>query len=199
MSAEHVQPSATLSHLICHRPFFLCGSRNKDSRLPGNGCHHSSPLFRSSHCHSFSLGVSLQYLRFWMSSRHSLSQQQQPCHLDDPYMTPFLFKYGARQPFRTRPRRVIFFLFAIAFVSIILFSQHHVLVEHAQPHHASLDPQTLLHDSLPPSTITVTAPPAIQTAFVEPPVEPVVFALVMYSESSAKEGAILLKVPSSLN
>jgi hypothetical protein len=34
----------------------------------------------------------------------------------------------------------------------------------------------------------------VQTILVEPPVEPVVFALIMYSVSSAKEGAILLKV-----
>ncbi|KAI0253916.1 hypothetical protein BJV78DRAFT_1274386 [Lactifluus subvellereus] len=39
----------------------------------------------------------------------------------------------------------------------------------------------------------MTAAPVVQTILVEPPVEPVVFALVMYSVSSAKEGAILLK------
>jgi hypothetical protein len=88
----------------------------------------------------------------------------------------------------------MFLLLAVVFVAIILLSQKHL---HAPPYQA-LHPQTQVapasHKGLPPSTITVTAPPVVQTILVEPPVEPVVFALIMYSVSSAKEGAILLKV-----
>jgi len=52
-----------------------------------------------------------------------------------------------------------------------------------------------MHVDSPPLTVTITrtAPPTTKTLIVEPPVQPVVFALIMYSESSAKEGAVLLK------
>jgi len=43
----------------------------------------------------------------------------------------------------------------------------------------------------------ITAPSSVHTVTVEVErqLEPVVFALLMFSENSAKEGAILLKVP----
>jgi hypothetical protein len=84
------------------------------------------------------------------------------------------------------------FLFAIALVSVIAFSQQHPLpADYVQHYEAPLDPQTLFG----PDTNTVTpASPPIHNVVVEPPVEPVVFALIMYSEPSAKEGAVLLKV-----
>ena len=74
---------------------------------------------------------------------------------------------------RSRPRRLMFLLFAAAIATIILFSRHPSL---AEPIGATLG----LHSSFTPSQGTM--------------VEPVVFALIMFSESSATEGAILLKV-----
>ena len=72
------------------------------------------------------------------------------------------------------PRRLMFLLVAVAFATVILFSRRPLL---AEPTGASLD----LHSpSLPQNT----------------PLEPVVFALIIVSEDSAKEGAILLKVSS---
>lgn len=73
---------------------------------------------------------------------------------------------------RTRPRRLMFLLFAAALATIILFSRHSLLTE---PMGATLG---LNSPSSPQNTA----------------VEPVVFALIMFSESSAMEGAILLKV-----
>jgi hypothetical protein len=77
--------------------------------------------------------------------------------------------YDGRLGVRSRPRRLMFLLFAAAFAMIVLFSRHPSL---AEPIGASLG----LHSSSTPA------------------VEPVVFALIMFSESSATEGAILLKV-----
>ncbi|KAH9007513.1 hypothetical protein EDB83DRAFT_2236405 [Lactarius deliciosus] len=104
--------------------------------------------------------------------------------------------HGGRSLFRTR--RVAFLLLAGALASIILFSQQLPGEKHPQACQPS-DPQTTCVPELridsPPVTVTVTrtAPPTTKTVIVEPPVQPVVFALVMFSESSAKEGAILLK------
>jgi hypothetical protein len=84
--------------------------------------------------------------------------------------------YDGRLAMRTRPpRRLMFLLFAAVFVTIILLSRHPFL---AEPMGASLG----LHSPFSSQN----APAAV---------EPVVFALIMFSESSAAEGAILLKVP----
>jgi hypothetical protein len=64
----------------------------------------------------------------------------------------------------------MFLLFAAAFATIVLLSRH--------PIGTSLG----LHSSSPPQNTAL---------------EPVVFALIMFSESSATEGAILLKVSHS--
>ena len=101
-------------------------------------------------------------------------------------------------PFRTR-RRVTFLLLAAAFASIVFYSQKPLGEKYPQACQ-SLDPQITcvpeLQVNSPPLTVTITrtAPSTTETVVVEPPVQPVVFALVMYSESSAKEGAVLLKV-----
>ena len=81
--------------------------------------------------------------------------------------------YDGRLAVRSRPRRLMFLLFAAAFATIVFFSRHPLL---AEPIGAKLG----LHS---PSALTQ------HTAG-----EPVVFALIMFSESSATEGAILLKV-----
>jgi hypothetical protein len=134
-----------------------------------------------------------------MSSRQPLTQRQ-PRELDKAYTTSFRLKYEARQHLRARPRRVMIFLFVAAFLSVILFSQQHPFsADYVRHDEGPLDSQTLfasdLYESLPlPPNTVVTASPSMHTVVVEPHVEPVVFALVMYSESSAKEGAILLKV-----
>ena len=135
-----------------------------------------------------------------MSSRRSLAQQQ-PHDLDEVYTTSSRLKYEARQHLRTRPRRVMVLLFAAAFVSVILFPwQHSLPVDYVQVQHyeCPLDSQTLstcdLCESLPlPTHAVTTVSPSIHTV-IEPPVEPVVFSLIMHSEPSAKEGAVLLKV-----
>ncbi len=86
--------------------------------------------------------------------------------------------YDGRLAMRTRPpRRLMFLLFAAVFVIIILLSRHPFL---AEPMGASLG----LH-----SPFSSQNPASLAAA------EPVVFALIMFSESSATEGAILLKVP----
>lgn len=88
-----------------------------------------------------------------------------------------------------------FLLLAAVFASILVYSQQRTGDQACQ----SLDPQTpcvpeLQADSSPLTvTLTRTAPPTTKTVIVEHPVQPVVFSLVMFSESSAKEGAVLLK------
>lgn len=77
--------------------------------------------------------------------------------------------YDGRLVVRSRPRRLMFLLFAAAFATIILFSRYPSL---SDPMGSSLGLYS-------PSLVTV---------------EPVTFALIMFSESSATEGAILLKV-----
>lgn len=89
--------------------------------------------------------------------------------------TPSLSMYEGRLGYRTRPRRLVILLLAATFIVIVLFSRHHFPAEPAQSPGALFRPHA---DSLAP----------------HPPVEPVVFALIMYSEGSATEGAILLKV-----
>jgi hypothetical protein len=134
-----------------------------------------------------------------MSSRESLTLQQ-PHDSDEPYTTSFRLKNEARQHLRTRPRCVIMFLIAIAILSVILFSQQHLLpANYLQRYEDPLDLETSfdsdLDESLPvPTNMVTPTSPSIHTVVVEPPVDPVVFALIIYSESSAKEGAILLKV-----
>jgi hypothetical protein len=66
----------------------------------------------------------------------------------------------------------MFLLFAAGLATIILLSRHSLLPE---PIGASLG----FHSSSPPQNTAM---------------EPVVFALIMFSESSATEGAVLLKV-----
>jgi hypothetical protein len=86
----------------------------------------------------------------------------------DGQTTPSLSVYEGRMAYRTRPRRLMLLLFAAAFVTIVLFSRH------SQSYGAPLG----FHSSA-----------SLQNA-----ASPVVFALIMFSEASAKEGAILLKV-----
>jgi hypothetical protein len=101
--------------------------------------------------------------------------------------------------FRTR-RRVTFLLLAAAFASIVFYSQQTLGEKYSQACQSLVDPQiTCVPErqvDSPPLTVTITrtAPPTTETVVVEPPVQPVVLSLVMYSESSAKEGAVLLKV-----
>jgi hypothetical protein len=68
----------------------------------------------------------------------------------------------------------MYLLFAAVFATIILFSRHPLL---AEPMRGSVGLYS-------PSPLQSTA------------MEPVVFAFIMFSSSSATEGAILLKVPS---
>ena len=70
-------------------------------------------------------------------------------------------------------------LFAAAVAILVLFSQRPLLSE------SSRNPR-------PPFSLENGAAPDSSTAVQT--VEPVVFALIMYSEGSAREGAILLKV-----
>lgn len=94
--------------------------------------------------------------------------------------------YDGRLTARSLPRRLMFLLIAVASASIILFSRHPLFAESTV---ASLG----LHVSCPPqNTPLLDSPNAPQNT----PLEPVVFALIMVRERSAKEGAILLKVPS---
>ena len=113
--------------------------------------------------------------------------------LNDVRVTSFQLTSDGRSPFRTRPLRLMVLLFAAAVATLVLFSRRPLLSEHTQAYQASSIPRP----SIPPeNSTTPTATPVMQTEVVERPVEPVVFALLMYSETSAKEGAILLKVTS---
>ena len=80
----------------------------------------------------------------------------------------------------------MFLLLAAAFAMIILFSRHPLLAKHTGDIlglHLTRPPQNtpFLHSPNPPQNT---------------PLEPVVFSLIIVSEYSAKEGAIMLKVPS---
>jgi hypothetical protein len=112
---------------------------------------------------------------------------------DDIQMAPLPSTYDGRRPFRTRPRRLLALLFAAALVTtLLLFSQRPFLSENIEPHRAFFAPRPSI--SLQ-NTVPLTGSPAVPTAVVEHvAVEPVIFALLMHSEVSAKEGAILLKV-----
>jgi hypothetical protein len=149
------------------------------SPLPSPYIHHhiiQFPLFQS--------GMSAPYFPFY--PRSSSPDGIQP---------------SWRSLFRTR-RRVTFWLVGASFALIVLYSHWEQplggekILESCQ----SLDPQIPcapdMHVDSPPPTVTITqtAPPTTKTMIVEPPVQPVVFALIMYSESSAKEGAVFLKV-----
>ena len=94
-----------------------------------------------------------------------------------------------RLSFRTR-RRVTYLLLVATFASIaLLYSQQFLGERYPQP-------QADLQFDSPPLTVTITrtAPPTTETLVVKPPVQPVVFSLLMYSESAAMEGAVLMKV-----
>jgi hypothetical protein len=116
---------------------------------------------------------------------------RQPDSLDDVLVTSLLLTSDGRRPFRTRPlRRLVTLLFAAAVATLVLFSQRPLLSEYSQP---ELVPRPLTTEK---GSALPTATSVMQTEVVERPVEPVIFALLMYSETSAKEGAILLKVTS---
>ena len=86
--------------------------------------------------------------------------------------------WKARIPFRNRRR---FLFLATAFAAISLLSTSY----------------QLLGEKFSRLTVTITrtAPSTTENVFVEPPpVQPVVFSLIMISEQSAQEGVILLKV-----
>jgi len=84
-------------------------------------------------------------------------------------------------------------LFAAAVTTLLLFSQRPFLSENTKPHQAFFAPPPSIS---PQNTVPPTGSPAVPTVAVEHAVEPVIFALLMHSEVSAKEGAILLKVKS---
>ena len=87
--------------------------------------------------------------------------------------------YEGRLGCSTRPRQSVVLLFAVTFVTIILLlPQYYGAL-------FGLDPTASHQNAL--------------SAANQHSREPVVFALIMYSESSAKEGAILMKVLLNLN
>jgi hypothetical protein len=98
---------------------------------------------------------------------------------DDVQEAPFSLTYDSRLPFRARPRHLMLLLLAAAAATLILLSQHPLLSE------SSLNPRP---------SISLKNGAALDYATVVQTVEPVVFALIMYSEASAREGAVLLKV-----
>jgi hypothetical protein len=121
------------------------------------------------------------------SSPHSSTSLQRRL-LDsagDVQMASFLLAHDGQRPLRTRPRRLLILLFAAAVATLLLLSQRPLLSGYVQPYRAS-------PSSRPAISQNVVTP----TVAIEHAVEPVVFALIMHSEVSAKEGAILLKVRS---
>jgi len=125
-----------------------------------------------------------------MSSLRSVSPL--PTDSLDNVPASLLPKYEGRWLFR-RSRRLMLVLFAAAVTVIVLFSQHPLVAEYTQAYRNSLDAHS---STLPQATASLTAPPATHTPTVaiERPAEPIVFALIMYKEGSAKEGAVLMKV-----
>lgn len=113
------------------------------------------------------------------SSPHSATPLQ-PLRLDslnDAQEASFSLAYDNRLPFRAKPRHLMFLLFAAAVATLLLLSQ-------------------LPFFSSPNSRPSISAinGAALNSSTAVRTVEPVVFALIMYSESSAREGAVLLKV-----
>jgi hypothetical protein len=112
--------------------------------------------------------------------------------VDDVSMTSLLLACGGRRPLRTRPRRLLALLFAAAVALLFLFSKYPLLSEQIQTYRAFVT-------SRPSTSQKIVSPlgsHVVPLVVVEHAVEPVVFALLMHSEVSAKEGAVLLKVES---
>ena len=118
----------------------------------------------------------------------------------------------ARFPCRIRRRVTLLSLAAAFALSTLLYYSHQFLGE-KYPHPSpqlqacqSLDPPTSCKRELqvhsPRQTFTITqtatitqiAPSPTETVVIAPPLEPVVFSLIMVSESAADEGTFLLKV-----
>ena len=119
-------------------------------------------------------------------------QRRQLDGVDDIQMESFLLTYDGRRPLRTRPRRLLIPLFAWAVSILLLFSQRALLSKYIQPYRAL----PAHRPSISQNIVSPTGFPVTPTVDAEDVVEPVVFALLMHSEVSAKEGAILLKVKS---
>ena len=120
------------------------------------------------------------------------SKPQHPQVCVSPHETRS-FSNGARLPFRKR-FHVMFLFLATAFAAITLLYYSHRRLGENYPHPLSR-PQAC--QSLDPH---ITCVPEVRvnspslTVVVEPSVQSVIFSLVMFSEQSAKEGVVLLKV-----
>ena len=116
------------------------------------------------------------------------------------------FWNGARFPYRSRRRVTLWYLAAAVALSILLYYSYLLLGEkypHPSPRpqvcqsldpHMPCQPELQVDSPRPTVTITQTAPSTTETVVIAPPVEPVVFSLIMISESAADEGTFLLKV-----
>ena len=138
-----------------------------------------------------------------MSGMAPIAQDPRACN---PTQETHSVWNGGRLSFRNRRTVTFLFLATASAVVALLFFSHRLLGEEyfhpsSQPHACqSLDPHIpcvpeLQADSPPPTVAIIpTTPSTTETVAVEPPVQPVVFSLVMVSEQFAKEGTILLKV-----
>lgn len=143
-----------------------------------------------------------------------------PSRPDSTESSPFVpsaYAYPAANDrwafFRSRRRRLLFAICCIVVPALFLFSQPLLLQQdnrqcvdpldiEALRSHVDTPPQALppttvtvtASPALPPTPVTVTAPAVTETVTLPQPLEPVKFALVMYYESAATEGAVLMKV-----
>ena len=114
---------------------------------------------------------------------------------------------SARFPCRSRRRVTLLYLAAALFaLSTLLYYSQQLLGENyplSSPRpqacqsldpHISCMPELQVDSPRLTVTITQTAPSPTETVVIAPPLEPVVFSLIMISESAADEGSFLLKV-----
>jgi hypothetical protein len=99
-----------------------------------------------------------------------------------------------QRPLCTRLSQLLILLVAAAVATVLLVSQRPLLSGRVQPYRVS--PPSSSRPAISQNVVTPTASSIVPTVSIEHAVGPVVFALLMHSEVSAKEGAILLKVRS---
>lgn len=168
-------------------------------------------MHRPTHSRSEPAVRSLSYSPYTSSSRNHTNNNSSE---ESPFMSP---SSSSTSPFShssdswtfllpRRPRYVIT-LAIVALTGLFLWLHAGPLPHEHERERVDLEPfefevlqnppPSPLVQVLPPTTITVTAPAVTETVTIQRSsrtLEPVVFSLIMWSESSAIEGALLIKV-----
>lgn len=166
-------------------------------------------MHRPTHSRSEPAVRSLSYSSYASSSRNHLNN-------DISDETPFISSSSSSSSLFSqssdswtfllpRRRRYVFTFAIVALTGLVLWLQagtppqenRHVELEPSELEVLRSPPPSPLVQVLPPTTITITAPVVTETVTIQRSsrtLEPVVFSLIMWSESSAIEGALLVKV-----